>query len=156
MQQWKPTKAWWSAYSALHGNGKAPEIKKRKKPSRDEEIEQEKFNVWFDKYLLKLDLRWFHPANGGKRNAQEGAKFRRLGVKRGVPDIILPVGRRSKFGLVIELKRVDGKMSDVSEEQKDWLRWFKRQNWSTHVAFGFEHAKRIIITYLGITDNESI
>ena len=81
----------------------------------------------------------------------EGAKFKRMGVKRGVPDIIIPmprVGVRSPYhGLVIELKRPDGKMSDLSEEQKDWLDWFATQGWQTRVAFGFEEAKAIVLEY---------
>jgi hypothetical protein len=73
-----------------------------------------------------------------------------MGVKRGVPDIVCPMARKGRHGLVIELKRVDGAMSDLSTEQKDWLNWFKEQNWSTHVAFGFEHAKRIIEGYFDV------
>jgi hypothetical protein len=38
-------------------------------------------------------------------------------------------------------------MSDVTENQQDWLDWFKRQGWSTHVAFGFEEAKAIVTEY---------
>lgn len=146
-QQWKPTKRWWNAYAALHGNAEVIPAKPKKKRNRDEEVEQEKFNKWFDEVLLNLGYRWFHPPNGGHRSLTEGAKFKRMGVKRGVPDIVVPMARKGRHGLVIELKRIDGNMSDLSEEQKDWLRWFKSQNWSTHVAFGFEHAKRIVEGY---------
>lgn len=153
---WKPTKTWWAAYAALHGKGEVKPVTPRKKPSHDEEHEQEKFNCWFEAYLEPKGYRWFHPANGGKRAGKmingkwvplEGIKLKRLGVKKGVPDVILPMARKSYHGLVIEFKRVDGKMSDVSEEQADWLRWFASQNWSTHVAFGFEAAKRIVEDY---------
>lgn len=111
-------------------------------------MEQIKFNVWFDKFLWGNGYKWFHPPNGGSRNAIEGAKFKRMGVKKGILDIIIPMARKSFYGLVIELKRVDGKMSDVSEEQWEWLYFFKAQNWSAYVAFGFEQAKSIVKEYL--------
>lgn len=146
--QSKPTKRYWQAYAALYGNGEIEtNPRPRKKRSRDEEIEQEKFNCWFATYLEPKGYRWFHPANNAAKNQIVGAKFRRLGVKAGVGDIVCPMPRKGHHGLVIELKRVDGKMSDVSEVQRDWLDWFKAQGWSTHVAFGFEHAKRIVMEY---------
>jgi hypothetical protein len=155
---WKPTKAWWGAYGALMGDGKVEvkPTKARKKPSHDEEIEQEKFNCWFTMHLESKGYRWFHPANGGSRSGKmikgrwvplEGIKMKRMGVKKGVPDIICPMARKSFYGLVIELKRIDGVPSDVSEEQKGWLEWFKGQGWSVHVAFGFEAAKKIVEDY---------
>lgn len=154
--QGKPTRQFWNAYGALYGNEEFKAVKPRKKPSRDEEIEQEKFNKWFDDFLTRHDYRWFHPANGGRRGGKmingkwvptEGIKLKRMGVKRGIPDIVCPMARKTYHGLVIELKRIDGKMSDVSPEQADWLAWFKRQGWETHVAFGFEQAKGFVEAY---------
>jgi len=145
--QRKPTKRYWQAYSALYGDGEIKPQKARKPRNRDEEIEQEKFNCWFAVYMEPKGCRWFHPANGGSRNAIEGAKFKRMGVKRGVSDIICPMARKGHHGLVIELKRVDGNMSDVSEDQQGWLNFFRAQGWSAHVAFGFEHAKKIVLEY---------
>jgi hypothetical protein len=139
------------AFGALYGDAEPPKPKVKTKRRNIEEVEQIKFNTWFEEVLTIKGCRWFHSPNGGGRSLIEGAKFKRMGVKRGVPDIIIPmprVGSRSPYhGLVIELKRPDGKMSDVSEEQKDWLEWFKTQGWSTHVAFGFEQAKAIVLDY---------
>ncbi|MBX4189704.1 VRR-NUC domain-containing protein [Candidatus Parcubacteria bacterium] len=156
--QRKPTKKFWANYSSLYGHSTCLSEPKPKKPRRrDEELEQEKFNVWFDKVLKPLGYRWFHPANGGKRQGKfikgkwvptEGAKFKRLGVKSGVPDVILPVSRSPYHGLVIELKRVDGKRSDVREDQQEWLDWFTKAGWRTEVAYGFEEAKAITLEYL--------
>lgn len=143
----KPTKRYWNAYASLYGDETAVEPKPRKKRNRSEELEQEKFNAWFDEFLWPIGYRWFHPANGGSRNPIEGAKFKRLGVKRGVPDVVLPMAKKSYHGLVIEFKRIDGKMSDLSVEQEEWLEWFKGQKWSVNVAFGFDHAKQIVIDY---------
>lgn len=147
----KPTKAFWRSYSALYGNavaepGVAP--KKRAKPRQIERQEQMKFNAWFDKFLWTKGYRWFHPANGGSRgNLIEAVNFKRSGVKAGVPDVILPMARKSHHGLVIELKRPDGKLRDVDVEQIGWLDWFDGQGWSAHVAFGFEKARGIVTDY---------
>lgn len=39
-----------------------------------------------------------HIPNGGKRNAREGARFKRMGVKAGVPDIAFPIPRGGYHG----------------------------------------------------------
>ena len=38
--------------------------------------------------LGRLDLVWFHPANGGARNKAEAGRFRAMGVRAGVPDLM--------------------------------------------------------------------
>lgn len=145
---WKPTKAWWNAYANLHGSDEIKPVKKRAKPQQLERREQMKFNAWFDEFLWVKGYRWFHPANGGSRRSSiEGANFKRMGVKSGVPDVILPMARKSYHGLVIEFKRVDGKISNVDEMQVEWLDWFEGQQWSVHVAFGFDQAKDIVKDY---------
>ena len=61
-------------------------------------------------------LLYFHVPNGGKRNVIEAMKFKWLGVKAGVPDlVIIP-----RVGPVcfIELKSEDG---TLQETQKFWL-----------------------------------
>lgn len=51
----------------------------------------------------EIDL-MFHIPNGGSRNKLEAANLKKQGVKAGVPDLFLPVGRGSYHGLFIELK----------------------------------------------------
>ncbi|MCH5207550.1 MAG: VRR-NUC domain-containing protein [Oscillospiraceae bacterium] len=87
----------------------------------------------------------FHVPNGGKRNAREAARFKRMGVKPGVPDLFLPVSRGGFYGLFIELKAHNGR---VSENQGKWLRELYEQGYAVCVCFGFEEAKRDIIRYL--------
>lgn len=92
-------------------------------------------------------MRCFHPRNGGSLNAIEGAKFKRMGVRRGIPDIVIPYMRKGHGGLYIELKKVEGNSKDVSVEQQEWLDFFNRQGYLAVVAFGAEHAKRIVEDY---------
>lgn len=64
--------------------------------------------------------RLFHVPNGGHRNRIVAAKLVGQGVKRGVPDLWLPVRRRGYTGCVIEMKRADGG-DGGTPEQLDWL-----------------------------------
>ncbi len=58
-----------------------------------------------------------HCPNGGFRGMQAGMRFKALGVKAGVPDVVLPVPRGKYYGLWIEVKTATGKVSD---SQKEW------------------------------------
>ena len=56
--------------------------------------------------------------NGGKRDKATAAKLKAEGVKAGVPDVVLPVGRIGYQGFYIELKV--GK-NTTSKDQVVWL-----------------------------------
>ena len=69
-------------------------------------------------YLTLLKIPFHHSPNGGKRNLKEAARFKRLGVSPGFPDLIIFLsGKRVVF---VELKSSSG--GRVSESQKDWMR----------------------------------
>lgn len=87
----------------------------------------------------------FHIPNGGKRDAREAARFKRMGVKPGVPDLFLPVPRGKFHGLFVELKSSKGKLSD---NQKRWLQDLAMNGYAACVCFGFDEAKTDIIKYL--------
>ncbi|MCM1275472.1 MAG: VRR-NUC domain-containing protein [Lachnospiraceae bacterium] len=87
----------------------------------------------------------FHIPNGGKRNAREGARFKRMGVKPGVPDLFLPVPRGKYHGLFIELKSASGRPTD---NQKEWLGQLSALGYAACICFGCEEAERDIIKYL--------
>ena len=83
---------------------------------------------------------WFcHPPNEGRRSRRQGAQLRRAGMRSGVPDILVfdaapndPDAR----GVAIELKRVNGRPSQVSENQRMWLEALEVRGWRVHVAYG--------------------
>lgn len=126
----------------------------QKTNSRGEEIEQALVIKWSHKVAVRAlmpELRWLHhsPA-GGKRDAFVGAQMRALGVKRGFPDLILPVwvGGPSGFssGLVIEMKSAIGR---TSPEQKEWLAHFEAQKWQVEIARSAQEAREMLCRYLG-------
>lgn len=88
----------------------------------------------------------FHIPNGGKRGKAEAARFQRMGVKRGVPDICLAVSRGGKHGLFIELKRTEG--GRLSPEQTQWLARLKDAGYEAVVCHGWDEARETIVRYL--------
>ncbi|MHB1153550.1 MAG: VRR-NUC domain-containing protein [Eubacteriales bacterium] len=92
------------------------------------------------------ELAWlYHVPNGGYRNKIEAMKFKRMGVKSGVPDLVLPVARSGYHGLYIELKAKDG---IVSEKQREWLNNLRHQGYFAIACFGADETISIIKNYL--------
>lgn len=84
--------------------------------------------------------------NGGLRNMPEAVRFKAEGVRKGFPDMILPVARKGYHALAIELKRVKG--GRVAPEQRQWLDDLSIQGWRAVVCRGFDEAKAEIESYL--------
>ena len=79
--------------------------------------------------LNELGLLWMHPANGGKRGKVEASILKGMGVKAGVPDIIIftpPPALQFKRGAYIELKD-DGKLP--SKPQLEWMAALDNVGW---------------------------
>lgn len=101
----------------------------------------------------------FHPANGGKRDAREAARLNGLGVRPGVPDVLIPWPVTTTFpanipdlfneynGLAIELKSAAGVVSD---DQKRWMALLQSAGWSVHVCRSFDAARATIAGYFGV------
>lgn len=87
----------------------------------------------------------FAVPNGGARNVVTGQRLKQEGVKRGVPDVWLPVARGGYHGLVIELKAGKGR---PTAEQKAWLEALEAQGWLARVCVGFENARDLVAQYL--------
>lgn len=83
--------------------------------------------------------------NGGQRHPAIAAKLKKEGVKRGVPDLHLPVARCGLHGLYLELKAADGRLST---EQKRWRDMLVAQGYGVAVVYGFEQARAVLEDYL--------
>lgn len=70
---------------------------------------------------------------------------RQLGVRSGVPDLMLPVPSNGYHGLFIEMKTMTGQLS---EKQKRWLDVLNAFGYLAVVAHGWEEARKIIEDYL--------
>ena len=83
--------------------------------------------------------------NGVRMRIGQAMKAKRAGMKKGYPDIFLPVARGDYHGLFIELK-VKGNYP--TKEQKWWLNELKKQGYKACVCYGFEEARQTILNYL--------
>jgi hypothetical protein len=86
--------------------------------------------------------------NGGQRHKIVAARLRAEGVQAGVPDLFLPVARRDRHGLFIELKRsAGGRLSPAQKAVNDRLR---AQGYEVRVAHGWDEARVVLCAYLAI------
>jgi hypothetical protein len=109
-----------------------------------EHQEQVILSVW----LSKLGILHYAIPNGGSRNMLEAVNLKKEGVKRGVPDICIPIGRKGKFGLYIELKRQ--KAGKLSPEQIQWGVDLIQQGYDWAMCKGATEAKILVCKYLDI------
>lgn len=98
------------------------------------------------------DIRWmFAIPNGGFRTKAGAGKLRAMGLKKGIPDIFLPVKRGPWNGLFIELKREkrdEKRAGQASPDQKKWIEALREQGFGAMVCVGYEQARETIIKYL--------
>ena len=91
--------------------------------------------------------------NGGNRNIVTATKLKREGVKRGVPDLHLPVARHGFHSLYIEMKKPAlkpkrGGKGGVSADQEDWHKRLRREGNKVAVCYSADEGKRVIEDYL--------
>ena len=116
-----------------------------------EALEQAKLFQWAfyqRAFYPELEL-LFHIPNGGSRNKKEAANLKRQGVKSGVPDLFLPIPRKERHGLFIELKYGKNKTTD---NQDRWITLLKEQGYIAEVCYGWEQAAETITKYLKLTE----
>ena len=87
----------------------------------------------------------FHCPNGGKRDGITGGQMRALGVKPGVPDLLMPIPAGPFLGLAIEMKSEIGRTSTA---QDAWLDALRAYGWSVHVCRSADEAREALIAYL--------
>jgi hypothetical protein len=107
------------------------------------------------------EVKWlYHVPNGGSRGDTQksrsiaGGLLKAEGVKKGVPDLDLPVRSPcGHIGLRIEMKkpaefRPGNDRAGCSEEQKEWLTHLQSQGYAVAVAYSWREAANIILAYL--------
>lgn len=104
---------------------------------------------WFDKTYLDYSGQLFAIPNGGLRAKAVAVKLAKEGVRRGVPDLMLPVARGGYHGLFIELKKEKGR---VTSEQKQWINILNDNGYLAVVCMGHEAAIGIITDYMSDTN----
>ena len=129
-------------------NGRRRPTKPKRNTSPLERDEQEVLFDWAEYAVCthpELAL-MYHIPNEGRRSRYAGYKMQLQGMRKGVPDICLPVPKGSYGALYIELKRKKG--SKTSEDQRAWIDALNRVGNKAVVCKGFEEARDTIINYL--------
>ena len=91
--------------------------------------------------------------NGIRLTIGNAVKAKRIGMKKGYPDLFLPVARGGYFGLYIELKPKwrgikKRQRPKPTKEQVWWLQELAKQGYSCHHVNGYEAAISVIEQYL--------
>jgi hypothetical protein len=127
-----------------------------RKAKSNELTEHQIQSAYFD--ILKLNEQYFPELkyifaipNGGKRTIGVAVKMKKEGVKKGVPDIFIPLTEKNNYmpssGLWIETKTEIGKQSP---EQKDFMNFLMTQNYKYALCRNTESMVRITELYLNI------
>lgn len=93
--------------------------------------------------LRKAGLRFAAVPNGGRRDLKSARMFKASGVSPGVPDLLIfsrPPARPDKVGVALEMKRSNGKVSDLSADQINWLEALESLDWICVVGYGAQNA----------------
>ncbi len=99
-------------------------------------------------WLDERDVLFTATAGGGQSSAITGARLRRMGVKMGVPDLLIfdsPPRRPGAHGVALEMKRAGtGHLTTgkPSEEQVQWLAGLAARCWLTRCCHGHTDAIR--------------
>jgi hypothetical protein len=99
---------------------------------------------WNKNRYPELELLYAIP-NGSYKSKASAAKFKREGLKSGVPDLCLPVPRGNYGALYIEMKAKGGR---PTKNQIDWMTRLEMAGNRVHLCFGFEEARKAILLYL--------
>ena len=84
--------------------------------------------------------------NGGQRNAITGARLKKEGVKRGIPDIFFSCARGGFHGLYLDMKREKG--GTLSEFQREMIDRLTHEDYCCVVCSGCEEAIQQLTSYI--------
>ena len=113
-----------------------------------ESWEQERIFRWaeINEHIYPVLKYMYGSLNGVKLSIGAAMKAKAQGLKKGFPDIVLPIRNKDYTGLFIELKRL--KKSYATPEQKEFLGVLNEQGFKAIVCKGHKAAIEEIENYL--------
>lgn len=106
-------------------------------PSEHEE--QVDFVEWFEREFPSVGI--LAIPNGGHRHKATAYKLKKEGVKKGVPDLLIP-----EWFLWVEMKRI--KNSSLSDDQKKWRDYLVSVGYEYRVCKGCQAAIAAVLQFL--------
>ncbi|MGE4670451.1 VRR-NUC domain-containing protein [Yersinia enterocolitica] len=122
--------------------------KVRKVNHQAETEEQAALIEWADKTVINgicIGDYLIHIPNEGKRGPKAARDAKRLGLRKGVPDLFLALPRGGYAGLWIEMKARGGQST---VEQFLWLKKLDNVGYVATTCFSFGQAKDTVVKYL--------
>ncbi|HDL7752885.1 TPA: VRR-NUC domain-containing protein [Yersinia enterocolitica] len=122
--------------------------KVRKVNHQVETEEQAALIAWADKTVIDgicIGDYLIHIPNEGKRGPKAARDAKRLGLRKGVPDLFLALPRGGYAGLWVEMKVIGGK---VTAEQQLWLLRLRNSSYRAEVCEGLDAVKKVLFQYL--------
>lgn len=121
--------------------------KKTFEPYEGKEDDLQKVCIRYLSYYPSLF--YCHVPNGGNRSAKEGAKFKAMGVRAGMPDLLIfnpsTIDGLPYIGLAIELKVKGGKLRP---NQREALQILKSLGWYIQVVYSFDEFEDLVERYV--------
>lgn len=114
-----------------------------------EDAEQEALFRWLELARWRgvpLVSWYWHTPNGGSRNVVEAMKLKRMGVKRGVPDVFGAIAVGGYHGHFVEMKAHGGTVEKAQRELHELLR---AGGYRVDVCFGWDEGRTAIERYVG-------
>ncbi len=122
--------------------------KVRKVNHQAETEEQAALIAWADKTVINgicIGDYLIHIPNEGKRGPKAARDAKRLGLRKGVPDLFLALPRGGYAGLWIEMKTLNGK---PTPDQKQWLNKMNEISYLATIEFSCVEAMKTITEYI--------
>lgn len=140
------------AIEKLSPNKSDKRITKTPRKPNKREIEGEEqvlFIDWMEATYPQLAHLLIHIPNGGyRKNAFEGWRLKRQGVRKGVSDLLFACPCNGYAGLWIEFKASAPNNAPATEEQLFWLSEMKKQGYQAQLCIGLTEAQKTMIEYL--------
>jgi hypothetical protein len=100
---------------------------------------------WLQKVKPHLYNMTFHVPNQRKASPGYMQTLKRMGVRAGVPDLMIAFPMHGYHGLFVELKKASG--SYATEKQKDWVAKLNQAGYIAVVCRGTDEAMQAIQAY---------
>jgi hypothetical protein len=97
----------------------------------------------------RLELIFAIPNGLWAKNKGVALKAKAEGLKKGVPDLLLPIASKGWHGLFVEMKKLTG--SSTSTAQKQWHTDLREQGYAVELCKGHEQAIAAIVAYLELS-----
>lgn len=134
---------------------KRPQATRTKKPRVEHEKPVQRQAVaWFHRIYPQYYHVFYHPANGEYRHKKTAKDLQDMGLKSGIPDLVLDVTSCIDgvcyAGLRVEIKP-DKKIVRryPSETQKTVIKQMNHQGYFATVCYGIDEIKSVVTWYLG-------